>query len=87
MITMKIFYLLLSYYFLCTAPGKVGSFMALVRGSGHFHLKWEPPEEKNGVLIGYNIGFQKSKFFLDIKITCKILSSNKIEFVIIKIFI
>ncbi|XP_029636041.1 neuroglian isoform X2 [Octopus sinensis] len=41
------------------APGKVHSFMALVRGSGHFHLKWEPPEERNGVLIGYNIGFQK----------------------------
>ncbi|XP_052824013.1 neuroglian [Octopus bimaculoides] len=41
------------------APGRVHYFMALVRGSGHFHLKWEPPEERNGLLIGYNIGFQR----------------------------
>ncbi|GAB1602400.1 neuroglian-like isoform X2, partial [Argonauta hians] len=40
-------------------PSKVQSFMALVRGSGHFHLKWEPPKEKNGILIGYDIGYQK----------------------------
>lgn len=40
-------------------PGKVRSFTALIRGSGHFHLKWEPPEKKNGILIGYDIGFQK----------------------------
>ncbi|CAE1331778.1 NRCAM [Acanthosepion pharaonis] len=40
-------------------PGRVRSFTALIRGSGHFHLKWEPPEKKNGILIGYDIGFQK----------------------------
>lgn len=34
----------------------------VVRGSTHFELKWDPPYEPNGILIGYNMSYQTSMF-------------------------
>eukprot|EP00106_Octopus_bimaculoides_P008812 XP_014776254.1 PREDICTED: neuroglian-like [Octopus bimaculoides] len=39
-------------------PGPVPFLIASVRGSNHFLLEWDVPEDKNGYVVGYDIGFQ-----------------------------
>ncbi|KAL8567506.1 hypothetical protein ACOMHN_010097 [Nucella lapillus] len=40
-------------------PSRVKYLEALFRGSSHFLLEWGPPLETNGVLTGYQLGYQK----------------------------
>ncbi len=42
-------------------PGPPHTFETIVRGATHFELKWTPPREPNGILIGYQISYQTSK--------------------------
>ena len=46
-----IYIYIFTYYkfFLRSVFGNVCSFMVLILGSGHFLLKWETSEEKNGI--------------------------------------
>ncbi|XP_036370304.1 neuroglian isoform X2 [Octopus sinensis] len=39
-------------------PGPVPFLRAAVRGSNHFLLDWKVPDDKNGYIVGYDIGFQ-----------------------------
>jgi len=32
-----------------------------VRGATHFMMEWIPPDEPNGVIIGYRFSYQSSK--------------------------
>ena len=41
-------------------PGPPVTFEVTAKGSTHFDLKWRPPLEPNGVLIGYHISYQTS---------------------------
>ena len=36
---------------------------ALQRGSSHFMLEWGEPDEPNGHITGYSIGYQKGESF------------------------
>lgn len=40
-------------------PGPPASLEIVARGSTHFELRWTPPYEENGKLIGYNISYQQ----------------------------
>ncbi|XP_059150586.1 neuroglian-like isoform X2 [Physella acuta] len=40
-------------------PGPVKYLVAFLRGSHHFALEWEAPEEENGVITGYQISYMK----------------------------
>lgn len=42
-------------------PGPVRHLHEHRIGSTYVVLKWLPPEEPNGVLMGYDIGYQPSK--------------------------
>ena len=42
-------------------PGKPSSARVLRRGSDHFLIEWEEPEEPNGILTGYDVGFSQGK--------------------------
>ena len=42
-------------------PGPPAMFEVIARGSTHFELRWELPEEPNGVLTGYSMSYQQSK--------------------------
>ena len=60
---------------------------ALFRGSSHFLLEWGPPVDMNGILIGYELGYQKSQyFFSSISLWLKAVIILLILFVHISIF-
>ncbi|XP_053408166.1 aminopeptidase Ey-like isoform X2 [Mercenaria mercenaria] len=40
-------------------PGPVKNAQVVVSGAHHFQIQWEPPEEPNGMLLGYDIGYRK----------------------------
>ncbi|XP_041349056.1 neuroglian-like isoform X2 [Gigantopelta aegis] len=44
-------------------PSMVSYFLALHRGSTHLLLEWGPPTEPNGVVTGYEVGYQKIEGF------------------------
>lgn len=39
-------------------PGRVSSAMVVEQGSSHLRIKWDTPEEPNGVVVGYEISYQ-----------------------------
>lgn len=40
-------------------PERVKKARVVLRGAHHFLIEWEPPEEPNGILLGYEIGYKK----------------------------
>ncbi|XP_060569116.1 neuroglian-like isoform X2 [Ruditapes philippinarum] len=44
-------------------PGRVKSAKVYRRGTEFITISWEPPEEPNGILIGYEIGYRKVNGF------------------------
>ncbi|XP_053377458.1 neuroglian-like isoform X2 [Mercenaria mercenaria] len=56
-------------------PGRVKKARVVLRGSHHFLVEWEPPEEPNGVLLGFEIGYKKVDGFN----VGEILQTNKYD--------
>ena len=46
-----------------SAPGRVTNLRVLYRGAHHFLVEWDKPREPNGILTGFEIGYQESKYF------------------------
>lgn len=49
------------YFAFLTVPGPVRHLHVIRFGFNYVILKWLPPDEPNGVLLGYDIGYQPSK--------------------------
>ena len=46
-------------FFTVLVPGKVQYLFIQSRGSRYFLLEWKEPENPNGELLGYQIGYKK----------------------------
>lgn len=42
-------------------PGPPARIDVTERGSTHFEMTWDPPNEPNGLLVGYRISYQTSQ--------------------------
>ena len=51
-------------------PGPVRHLHENQLGSNYVVLKWLPPEEPNGILMGYDIGYQPSKLSHFVRDVC-----------------
>lgn len=59
------------FFSFVVAPGPVRNLHAERQGAKYVLLKWLPPDEPNGVLLGYDIGYQPGKICTSLKITRK----------------
>lgn len=49
-------------FYSITVPGPVRELYVDETSKHSVVLKWLPPDEPNGILVGYDIGYQQSKF-------------------------